>query len=131
VHAFNLALRGFDCLGHHRCLDRHIVGHVGLLHHGADLVHARTAEQAHKVIFERQIELRGARIALTAGTAAQLIVDTSAFVTLGADDAQAAGFQDALLLGFARCARDIERFLALAFRGRRQAVFIGGLHAGL
>ena len=131
MHAFNLALSRFDCLGHHRCLDGHIVGHVGLLHHGADLVHARTAEQAHKIVFERQVELRGARVALTTGTTAQLVVDASAFVTLGADDAQAAGLQDALLLGFARCARDVERLLALALRRRRQAAFIGGLHAGL
>ena len=78
------------------------------------LVHARAAEQAHKVVFERQVELRGARVALTAGTAAQLVVDTSAFVALGADDAQAAGLQDALLLRLARCARDVERLLALA-----------------
>ena len=130
MHAFDLALRGLDGLGDHGCLDGHVVGHVGLLHHGADLVHARAAEQTHKVVFERQVELRGARVALTAGTAAQLVVDASAFVALGADDAQAARLQDALLLGLARCARDIERLLALALRGRRQAAFIGGLHAG-
>ena len=87
--------------------------------------------RAHKVVFERQVELRGARVALTAGTAAQLVVDASAFVALGADDAQAAGLQDALLLRLARCARDVERLLALALRRRRQAAFLGGLHAGL
>ena len=52
-------------------------------------------------------------------------------MAFGADDAQAAGFQDALLLGFARCARDVERLLALTLRGRRQAAFVCGLHAWL
>ena len=131
VHAFDLALRGLDGLGDHGGLNGHVVGHVGLLHHGADLVHARAAEQAHKVVFERQVELRGARVALTAGTAAQLVVDTSAFVALGADDAQAAGLQDALLLRLARCARDVERLLALNLGRRRQAALVNGLRTRL
>jgi hypothetical protein len=37
---------------------------------------------------EREEEARGSRIALASGTPAQLIVDASALVTLGADDVQ-------------------------------------------
>ena len=44
-----------------------------------------------------------ARVALTAGTAAQLVVDAAAFVALGADDHQAAG-GEALALSAAICA---------------------------
>ncbi len=61
----------------------------------ADGVHAVAAEQAHEVVFERQVELRGARVALTAGTAAQLVVDAARLVALGADDGEAAGRDDA------------------------------------
>src|SRR6185312_873931 len=48
----------------------------------------RVAEDAHQVVFHRQIEAAGARIALAPGTAAQLIVDTARLVPLGADDVQ-------------------------------------------
>lgn len=41
-----------------------------------------------------------AGIALTAGTAAQLIVDAAAFVTLGADDVQTAGGENLFLVLF-------------------------------
>ena len=48
------------------------------------------AEQPHQVVFERQEEVRRARIALAAGAAAQLAVDAPRLVPLGADDVQAA-----------------------------------------
>ena len=48
------------------------------------------AEEPHQVVFERQEELRRARIALTARAAAQLPVDAPRLVALGADDVQAA-----------------------------------------
>ena len=51
----------------------------------------RIAEDAHEVVFHRQIEAARARIALAAGTAAQLVVDAARLVALGADDVQAAG----------------------------------------
>ena len=47
-------------------------------------------EETHQVVFEREEELRRARIALTAGAAAQLAVDAPRLVALGADDVQAA-----------------------------------------
>ena len=49
------------------------------------------AEQTHQIVLQRDVELRFARIALTAGTAAQLVVDSSGLVALRADNLQAAG----------------------------------------
>ena len=43
-----------------------------------------------RTIVQAQIETRGPRVTLTAGAAAQLVVDAAAFVPLGGDDAQAA-----------------------------------------
>jgi hypothetical protein len=43
------------------------------------------------IAFQRQVEARRARVALAAGTTAQLVVDAARLVALGGDDAQAAG----------------------------------------
>ena len=48
-------------------------------------------KQAHQVVLQREVELGFARVALPAGTAAQLVVDAAGLVALGADDAEAAG----------------------------------------
>ena len=61
-------------------------------------VHAVRAEDAHQVVFERQIELGAAGIALAAGAAAQLVVDAPALVALGAQHVEAAGVDRLLLL---------------------------------
>ena len=58
-HAFRLDRLAF----------RHALGHDA----GDEL----RVEQTHQVIFQRQVEAGLARIALTAGTAAQLVVDTA------------------------------------------------------
>ena len=50
------------------------------------------AENAHQIVFERQEENRRAGIALTARTAAQLIIDAARFMAFGADDEQPARF---------------------------------------
>ena len=47
-------------------------------------------EDAHQVIFEREIEARRSGIALAAGAAAKLVVDATRFVAFGAEDVQAA-----------------------------------------
>ena len=49
------------------------------------------AEDPHQIVFQRQEELRAAGVALTAGTAAQLVVDAARFMALGADDVEPAG----------------------------------------
>ena len=71
-----------------------------LLQHG---IHALGTENAHEVIFKGEIEPGPAGITLTAGTAAELIVDAAAFMALGADDEEAAGGDDLLLVGFDFC----------------------------
>jgi hypothetical protein len=43
-------------------------------------------EDAHEVVFEREVEARGTRVALTAGAAAKLVVDAARLVALGAED---------------------------------------------
>ena len=48
------------------------------------------AEDPHQIVFQRQEEFRAAGIALTAGTAAQLVVDAARFVAFGADDVEPA-----------------------------------------
>ena len=83
-------------LRHHAVLDRHAFFHAEALHQPGDAVRA---EDAHQVVFEREIEPRGAGIALTAGAAAQLVVDAARLVPLGADDVQAAEPDDFLVLG--------------------------------
>ena len=102
VDFLNLALGALNGLGDHLCLNRHVVRHLVLGHHRRDAIHTVAAEQAHEVVLEREIELGLARIALTAGAASELVVDTTGLVALGADHAQAAGLLDALLLGGAR-----------------------------
>ena len=101
VDALDLVLGALDGLGDDLVLDGHVVAHVGRDHHLGDAVHLVAAEQAHEVVLERQVELGLARIALTAGAAAQLVVDTAGLVALGADDGQAAGGKHALALGLA------------------------------
>ena len=69
-------------------LERVVLLHAEDLHPLGDPV---AGEDAHEVVFERQVEAARARVALAAGTAAQLVVDAARLVALGADDVQAAG----------------------------------------
>ena len=62
----------------------------------------RIAEDAHQVVFHRQVEAARARVALASGAAAQLVVDATRFVALGADDVQAAGAERPCRAGSAR-----------------------------
>ena len=48
---------------------------------------------------QRQVEPGLARVALTAGTTAQLVVDAARLVALGAEDVEAAGLLDLVVLG--------------------------------
>ncbi len=95
VLRFDLLLRALDGARHHAVLDRHAFFHAEALHQAGDAIRA---EDAHQVVFERQEETRRAGIALAAGAAAQLVVDAPRFVTLGADDVQAAEVDDFLVL---------------------------------
>ncbi len=87
IVVLDLRLRVLDRFRQDAGFDRRFVGELDEVHH---LLNALGAEKAHQLIVERDVEARRARIALTAGTAAQLVVDASRLVALGADDVQAA-----------------------------------------
>src|SRR3546814_14950933 len=57
-------------------------------------------EDAEQIVVEAEVEFRQARVALTSRTAAQLVVDAAAFVTLGRQHEQPARGQHRLALGF-------------------------------
>ena len=88
-------LGGLDPAGHHGALDgiTFLPTPPGL----EDLLDPFAGEDPHQVVFQRQEELRTPRVALAARAPAQLVVDAPAFVALGADNVQAAGFDDLLV----------------------------------
>ena len=88
VARLDLLLRLFQRLVDPGMDDRLALLQAELGQHAVELV--RT-EDAHQIVFERQEELGTAGIALTAGAAAQLVVDAAAFVALGAEHEQPAG----------------------------------------
>ena len=81
---------------HPLVLDRHVVGHLERLQHPLDDV---GLEQPHQVVAQRQVEPALARVALTAGAAAQLVVDPAGLVPLGADHVEPAQLDDLVVLG--------------------------------
>ena len=87
ILGLDLLLRALDGARHHAVLDGHAFFHAQALHQTRNAV---GAEDAHQVVFERQIETRAARIALAASAAAQLVVDAARFVPFGAEDMQPA-----------------------------------------
>src|SRR5262245_4068983 len=98
VLRLDLLLRALDGTRHHAVLDRHALFHAELLHQTRDAV---GPENPHQVVFERQVEPRRARVALTAGSTAQLVVDATRLVAFGRDDVEAVEGDDLLVLGFA------------------------------
>ena len=55
-------------------------------------------KETHQIVLQGQVELALTGIALTTGTAAQLVVDTAGFVALGAEHVQTAELDDFLML---------------------------------
>ena len=98
VLRLDLLLRALDGACDHAVLDRHALFHAEPLHQARDAVRP---EDAHQVVFERQVEARRAGVALAAGAAAQLVVDAPRLVPLGAEDVQAAERDDLVVLGVA------------------------------
>ena len=105
VLGFDLLLRPGDGVGHHLVLDRHAFFHAETLHQPGDAV---GAEDAHQIVFEREVEPRRAGVALTAGAAAQLVVDAPRLVPLGGDDVQAAGVDDLVVLAIGLALEGVE-----------------------
>ena len=91
--AFHALLGVFDGLGHHAVLDGLAFLHAQLFHESGN---AFRTEDAHEVVFQRQIEAGGTGVALTTGAAAQLIVDAAAFMAFRTENVQAAEFLHAL-----------------------------------
>ena len=87
VLAFDGFLRGFDAARDQLRLDGNAFFHAQPLQQVRDPL---LGEDAHQVIFEREVEARGAGIALAAGASAKLVVDAARLVTFGAEDEQAA-----------------------------------------
>ena len=67
-------------------LDRRVFVHSGHLHQAADAV---AAEAFHDIVVEGNKEPGTARVALPAGAAAELIVNTPGFMPFGADNVKA------------------------------------------
>src|SRR5207244_5441648 len=63
-----------------------------------DLLDALATEDTKKIVLQREVEARGARIALAAGAAAELVVDAARLVALGAHDVKPASGHDLLVL---------------------------------
>ena len=55
-----------------------------------EFLHPLTAEEAHEFIFQRDEELGSTGIALSTGSATQLVINASCFMTLGAQNEQSA-----------------------------------------
>src|SRR5437867_7689852 len=94
ILAFHALLSAFDLLGDKPRFDGYAFLHAEPLHDSRD---AFCREDAHQIIFERDIETRRPRIALTSGASAKLIVDAPGLVALRADDVQAADPDDFLV----------------------------------
>ena len=94
----------------HLRLERHVVGERRV-HHP---LHQPGREQAHQLVFEREVEAALAGVALTAGAAAQLVVDAARLVPLGAEHVEAAEGADLVALD-----------LALLLEARQQLVVAG------
>src|SRR6186713_2538005 len=74
-------------------LERLVLLHAETFHH---LRHAiRSAEIAHEVVFEADVEAAEARVTLARATPAELAIDTPSFVTLGTNDVQATDVRNA------------------------------------
>ena len=88
VVRFYFALRAFDLFGDHARFDGFVFAHAEALHHAR---HALAGEDADEVVVEGDVEAAGAGVALAAGAATELVVDTARFVAFGANDVQATG----------------------------------------
>src|SRR5438105_11588324 len=87
VVALDLGLRPLDLARDQARLDRLVLLDPQPVHHAPD---ALAAADAHQVVVQPDEEARRARVTMTPGTAAQLVVDPPALVALGADDVQPA-----------------------------------------
>ena len=95
VAGFDLALSGFNGAGNNTCFNSFAFRQAQLVHQS---LHLFAGEDSEQRIFHGQIEAGRTRVTLTAGTSAQLVVDTAGFVTLGTDNSQTAEFNDTIVV---------------------------------
>ena len=95
VDRFYIFLSIFHGTGKNLGIDGGVLIQAQRIHHAHDPVRG---EQAHQVVGKAQVEAALAGIALTAGTASELVVDSPGFMALGADDEQAASCADLVRL---------------------------------
>ena len=84
--AFHAALGTTDGAAHDRVGNHFVFAHAKTGHQVLDAV---ATEDTHQVVVEAKEVLAGTRVALTAGTATQLVVDTAGFMAFGAEHVQA------------------------------------------
>ena len=112
-------------LGDHPVLDGHPLLHAELLHDGA---YPLGGEDAHEVVFQREIEARRAGVALAAGTAPELVIYPACLVSLRAQYVEppelhhlvvlgVGGLLDSLIYDLPLLRRNLLRFLALLIQG--------------
>ena len=113
VLRLDLLLGALDGARHHLVLDRNALLHPEALHQARDAIRP---EDPHQVVFEREVEARGAGIALPPGAAAQLVVDAPRLVPLGAEDVESADGDDLLVLGLRLAPEEPEDTLPVGAR---------------
>src|ERR1044071_3401655 len=86
--SLDLALRALDLPRQQRTFDDLTGLHARARQHPLDTL--RVAEDAHQIVFERQIKPTRARVALPTRSTAQLVVDSPRFVPFRADYVKAA-----------------------------------------
>ncbi len=129
--AFHRLLRRLDAAADELRLDRDAFFHAQPLEQFRDPL---LGEDAHQVIFKREVEARGAGIALAAGASAKLVVDAARLVAFGAQNVQAAdgGNFVVLFVGLLLVAAEdlgplVGRhgvFIAVVIEDRSRAVFL-------
>ena len=94
VSALDGPLRVFDTAREHFRLQRLVFLDLEEI---INALQSFAAETLDEIVFERDKELRRTSVALTAASAAELVIDTARFVPLGAQDMQPARRDDLFL----------------------------------
>src|SRR6266571_1313905 len=96
VDTLDLPLGALDGPADHPGRDGLVLRPLQAVHDPPD---ALRGEQPHEVVLQREVELRGARVALAARPAPQLVVDAAGLVALRAQDVEAPDLHDLVVLG--------------------------------
>ena len=128
--AFHALLGIFHGAGENLGVDGGVILQAHGIHHILDAFHAAAAEQTHQIVLQAQIEAAFTGVALSAGAATELVVDTAAFVALGAYDEQAAGIPNLLSLLSDLCLVLLQQLLIAGTDGQNFGVAGFGVGIG-